>query len=82
MPESVQAYSSRKEGGNPGWKFTKKYTNAIIFLCCGLRVSGNKVPILAALDEAVQKAPEKLKAPEVTAYEADKTPTAEPFADK
>ena len=45
-------------------------------------MSGNKGPMLSLLDKAVQKAPEKLKAPEVTAYEADKTPTAEPFADK
>ena len=38
--------------------------------------------MLAALYEAVQKALEKLKALEVTTYEADKTPTTEPFAEK
>ena len=48
----------------------------------GLHVSGNKGPMLLLLDKAVQKAPEKLKAPEVTYSEADKTLTAEHFAEK
>ena len=61
--EAVQVYSSCKEGGKPGRNFTKKHINAIILLCYGLRVSDNKSPMLAASDEAVQKAPEKLKAP-------------------
>ena len=38
--------------------------------------------MLAVLYEAVQKAPEKIKAPEITASEDDKTPTAEPFSEK
>ena len=38
--------------------------------------------MLSLLDKAVQKAPEKLKAPEVTYSEADKTLTAEHFAEK
>ena len=77
----MQAYFSCKEGGKPGRKFTEKHINAIFLLCYGLRVSGNKGPMLAVLDEAVQKAPENLKAPEVTASEADKTLTEEPFSD-
>ena len=38
--------------------------------------------MLAALHEEVQKNTEKFKAPEVTDSEANKTPTAEPFAEK
>ena len=36
-------------------------------------MSGNKGPMLAALGEAVQKAPDKLKVPEITSSEANKT---------
>ena len=82
LPEDVQAYSSCKEVGKPGRKFTKKHINTIHFLCCGFRVCGNKGPIFVALDEAFYKAPEKLKAPEVTASEDDKTLTEEPFSEK
>ena len=63
MPKAVQAHLSCKEGGNPGWKFTKKHINAILLICYGLCVSGNEGPMLAALDEAVQKELQKLKAP-------------------
>ena len=78
----MQAYFSCKEGGNPGQKLTKKHINAIILLFYVLHVYVNKGPMLAALHEEVQKNPEKLKTPEVTASEANKTPTAEPFAEK
>ena len=81
LPEYVQAHLSCKEGKKPGRKFTKNHINAIILICYGLRVSSNKVLMLAVLDEAVQKDPENLKAPEVTAFEADKTPAEEPFPD-
>ena len=43
---------------------------------------GNEGPMLAMLDEAVQKAPEKLKVTEFTASEADKTPMKETFSEK
>ena len=82
LPKAVQAYLSRKEGGKPGQNFTRKHINAIILICYGLCVSRNKAPMLAALDEAFQKAPDKLTAPEVTASEANKNPAAEPFAEK
>ena len=78
----MQAYFSCKEGGKPGQKLTKKHINAIILLCYVLHVYGNKGPMLAALHEEVQKNTDKFKAPEVTDSEANKTPTAEPFAEK
>ena len=52
LPEDVQTYSSCKEGGKPGRKFTKKHINSILLLCYGLLVCGNKGPIFVALDEA------------------------------
>ena len=82
IPEAAQAYWSCKEGGKPMRNFKKKHINAILLLFYGLCVSGNKAPMLAVLDEAVQKAPEKLKAPELTYSEANKTLPAEPFSEK
>ena len=41
LPEDVQLYSSCKEGGNTGKKFTKKHINAILLLCNGVHVSIN-----------------------------------------
>ena len=32
LPEALQAYSPCKEGGKPGWKFTKKHIDAILLL--------------------------------------------------
>ena len=78
----VQAYQSFKEGWKPRHKFTTNHINDIILLCFGLSASSNKSLMLAVLYEAVQKAPEKIKAPEITASEDDKTPTAEPFSEK
>ena len=43
---------------------------------------GNKGTMLAILEEAVQKAPEKLKVTEFTTSEADKNPTEEFFSEK
>ena len=63
LPEAVQVYSSCKEGDKPGRKFTRKHINDISLLCYGLRVYSNMGPMIVVLDEAVQKAPEKLKAP-------------------
>ena len=73
----MQEYSSCKEGGIPRRIFIKNHINAILLFFCGLRVSGNKGPMLVTLYEAFQKAPDNLKAPKVTVYEADNNLTVE-----
>ena len=66
LPEAVQIYSTIQIYRNPTRKFTKKYINTIIILCFDFHVFGNKGPILAALDEAVSKNPEKPREPDAT----------------
>ena len=53
LPKAAQEYFSLKEGGKPRRKFMKKHISAIILICYGLRVSVNKGPMLAVLDESV-----------------------------
>ena len=63
LGDAVEMYSAIKKDEKAPRKLTKKHINAILLLCYDTRTSGKKEVMIAALDEAVKEAPEKLKAP-------------------
>ena len=63
LPEAIKMFKEGAETKKFGKKFTKAAISAILLLCYNLKVSGNKDPMMKALNEAYEKDLSKLEVP-------------------